>query len=247
MSLQLSRPIVFFDIESTGTNIATDKIVEIYLKKVLPSLEEIVLHKYVNPGRPIPEEATAVHGITNERVETAPLFNQVAGEIWEFIKDCDLGGYNIRKFDIPLLGQELFLCNCNLDLTNIHIVDSYDIVTKEFPRTLQAMFKHYTGFEFDNAHTAGADVDACITMFSLQMDMHESLFGKTVAEVSAYCDGGKKLADHAGKIYIKDGEFYFNFGKHINKLVKSEPNYITWMLSSPEFTAQTKNLIRKLL
>lgn len=247
MSLQLSRPIVFFDIESTGTNIATDKIVEIYLKKVNPDQTEEILHHYINPGKPIPEEATAVHHITNEFVEDKPLFKQVAGEIWDFIQGCDLGGYNIRKFDIPLLGQELFLCQCNLDLTNIHIVDSYDIVVKELPRTLQAIFKHYTGYGFEDAHTAGADVDACITILHAQVDVHESLDGKTVEEIAAYCEGEKKMADHAGKIYLKDGEYYFNFGKHMDKLVKNESNYVDWMLTSNDFTMNTKNLVRKII
>lgn len=247
MLLKMNKPLVFFDIESTGTNIATDKIVEIYFKKVYPDETEDDLHLLINPGRKIPQEASDIHGITDEMVNTKPTFDQVAGLIWDYINNCDLAGYNIRKFDIPMLGQELNLCNCNLDLTGINIIDSYDIVVKEYPRTLSAMFKHYVGIDFEKAHQASSDVDATITVFWQQLAVHDSIRGKSVDEISAFCEGGKKLADHAGKIYLKDGQYYFNFGKHIDRLVIDEPSYVDWILQSKEFTGNTKSLLRKIL
>ena len=245
MELKLSRPICFFDLETTGVNISKDRIVEISILKVFPNGNKESKTWLVNPEMPIPPETTAVHGITNEKVANEPTFKQLAPEVNKMIKGCDLGGFNSNKFDIPLLAEEMLRVGLDFDMTNNVAVDVQNIFHKMEQRTLVAAYKFYCDKDLTDAHSAEADTTATYEVLCSQLDKYPELENdiKFLAEFSAR----RKMVDFAGFIaYNEDEKEIFTFGKHKGKLVEEvlekEPGYFGW-IQNADFPLYTKKVL----
>ncbi len=245
MNLNLSKPICFFDLETTGINISKDRIVEISILKVFPDGKEETKTWLVNPGVPIPKEVTAIHGITDEDVADKPTFKELAKEIYNMIKDSDLGGFNSNRFDIPLLAEEMLRADVDFDMKNRLAVDVQTIFHKMEQRTLSAAYQFYCNKELEGSHGAEADTKATFEVLKAQIAKYDDIENDTkfLAEFSSR----KKFADFAGFIsYNKKGEECFSFGKHKGKLVtevlESEPGYFGWLLNA-DFPLYTKKVL----
>lgn len=245
MKLQLNRPICFFDLETTGVNIAKDRIVEIAILKIYPNETKESKTWLVNPTIPIPEEVVAIHGISNEKVANEPTFAELAPQIYDMIKDADLAGYNSDRFDIPLLAEELLRANIDFDMKNRVSVDVQTIFHKKEERTLSAAYKFYCNQNLDNAHSATADTNATYEILKAQLDKYTDL-ENNIKELSVFTTR-KKVVDFAGFIILnKDGKEVFSFGKHKGKLVEEildkEPGYFNW-IQNAEFPLYTKKIL----
>lgn len=245
MDLNLSRPICFFDLETTGINIAKDRIVEISILKVFPNRNRESHTWRVNPEMIIPPEVIKVHGISNEDVADEPTFKELSKKVHEFIKGCDLAGYNSNRFDIPLLAEEMLRAGLDFDLKHVHAIDVQTIFHKMEKRTLEAAYRFYCGKELEDAHSAEADTLATFEVLKSQLDKYPSLENDTkwLAKFSAH----KKFADFAGFIsYNRQGKEIYAFGKHKGKLVEEimekEPGYISWILNA-DFPLYTKKVL----
>jgi DNA polymerase-3 subunit epsilon len=245
MQLNLTKPICFFDLETTGVNITSDRIVEISILKVHPNGKEENKTWLVNPGVPIPKEVTEIHGISDADVVNEPLFKEIAKDIYNMIKDSDLGGFNSNRFDIPLLAEEMLRADVDFDMKNRLAIDVQTIFHKMEQRTLSAAYKFYCNESLENAHSAEADTKATYEVLKAQISKYEEVENDTkfLAEFSSR----KKFADFAGfLVYNKEGEECFSFGKHKGKLVteilESEPGYFGWILNS-DFPLYTKKVL----
>ena len=245
MQLNLNRPICFFDLETTGINITFDKIVEISILKVFPNGNDKKKTWLVNPEIPISPQATAIHGITNEKVSDKPIFKSIAKDVYSWIKDSDLGGFNSNRFDIPILAEELLRSGIDFDMKNRQSVDVQTIFHKMEQRTLTAAYKFYCNKDLKNAHSAEADTLATYEVLKSQLDKYNSLENDTkfLAEFSTR----QKFADFAGYIgYDKEGKEIFSFGKHKGALVlevlEKEPGYFGWLLNA-DFPLYTKKIL----
>lgn len=246
--LALKRPIIFFDLETTGTDHAKDRIVELALIKLLPGGGRDIYVRKINPGVPIPAESSAIHGITDEDVKDAPTFKQLAHEIYDWMKHADLGGYNSNKFDIPLLAEEFLRAGINVDFTERNMVDVQQIFFKMEARTLSAAYSFYCGKQMTNAHSAEADITATIEVLEAQLDRYPDLVND-VSSLHSFT-GGEELVDYARRLVMKDGCPVFNFGKYKGKKVEdvftSEPQYYDWMMQA-DFPLHTKQKISEIL
>jgi DNA polymerase III subunit epsilon len=245
MNLKLSKPICFFDLETTGINISKDRIVEISILKIFPDGKEERKTWLVNPEMQIPKEVIAIHGITNEKVAKEPIFKELAKEINNMIKDSDLGGFNSNRFDIPLLAEEMLRADLDFDMKNRVSVDVQTIFHKMEQRTLIAAYKFYCDKNLENAHSAEADTFATYEVLKAQLSKYEDLENDT--KFLADFSSRKKFADFAGFItYNKDEEECFSFGKHKNKRVldvlEQEPGYFGWLLNA-DFPLYTKKVL----
>ncbi|MBQ5394310.1 MAG: 3'-5' exonuclease, partial [Alistipes sp.] len=175
MKLKLKRPIVFFDLETTGVNTSSDRIVEISLIKVMPNGEEIAKTRRINPEMPIPPEATAVHGITDEDVKDAPTFKQIARSLAQFLQGCDFGGFNSNRFDLPLLVEEFLRAGVDVDFKRFRFVDVQTIFHKKEQRTLEAAYRFYCDRDLENAHSAEVDTRATYEVLCAQLDRYNDL------------------------------------------------------------------------
>ncbi|MDU8885545.1 3'-5' exonuclease [Yeosuana sp. MJ-SS3] len=245
MSLNLTKPLCFFDLETTGVNISKDRIVEISILKVNPGGNEESKTWLVNPEMPIPKEVTAIHGISDADVADKPTFKELAKEIFVMIKDSDLAGFNSNRFDIPLLAEEMLRAEIDFDMKNRLAIDVQNIFHKMEQRTLSAAYKFYCDKDLDNAHSAEADTKATFEVLKAQVEKYDELENnsKFLAEFSSR----KKFADFAGFIaYNKKGEECFSFGKHKNKTVievlEKEPGYFGWLLNA-DFPLYTKKVL----
>lgn len=245
MKLQLTRPICFFDLETTGTNISKDRIVEISIHKVFPNGEEKTFTFKVNPTIPIPAETTAVHGITDEMVKDAPTFKELAYEVHNIIKDSDLAGFNSNRFDIPLLAEEMLRAEVDFDMGNRNAIDVQNIFHKMEQRTLVAAYKFYCDKDLTDAHSAEADTIATYEVLKRQLDRYPELENnmKSLAEFSTR----RKPVDFAGMLaFNSKGEECFNFGKHKGKrivdVLESEPGYYSW-IQNADFPLYTKKVL----
>ena len=245
MELNLTRPICFFDLETTGIDIGKDRIVEISILKVFPNGNKESKTWLVNPTIPIPYETTLVHGITNEKVANEPTFNDLAATIHNMIKDSDLGGFNSDRFDIPLLAEELLRAGVDFDMKNKVSVDVQTIFHKKEERTLSAALKFYTGNSLENAHTAEADTNATYEILKAQLDRYPDLENdmKSLSEFTTR----KKIVDFAGMIaFDKDNHEIFAFGKHkgkkVDDILDSEPGYYSW-IQNADFPLYTKKVL----
>ena len=245
MRLNLKNPIIFFDLETTGINIASDRIVEISYLKVDLNGNETSKTIRVNPGIPIPEKVTAIHGISNEDVKDAPGFNEVAKSLAKDFEGCDLAGYNSVKFDIPLLAEEFLRAGVDIDLKRRKFVDVQVIFMKMEPRTLSAAYKFFLDKELDDAHSAEADTRATYEVLQAQLDRYPNLqndIGK-LAEFSAHT----RNADFAGRIvYNEEDVEVFNFGKYkgqpVRDVLEKDPGYYGWMMNG-DFPLYTKKVL----
>ena len=245
MELKLTKPIVFFDLETTGVNIAQDRIVEISILKVYPNGNKESKTWLVNPEMEIPEEAIAIHGITNERVVTEPTFKELAKEISQLIEGCDLAGFNSNRFDIPLLAEELLRCDIDFDMKNRVAVDVQVIYHKKEQRTLGAAYEFYCNKSLDNAHSAEADTIATYEILKAQLDQYEDLENdiKFLNEFSSH----KKRADFAGFITFNDDEEeVFTFGKYkgqkVEDILEKDKGYYSW-IQNADFPLYTKKVL----
>lgn len=248
MNLKLKRPLVFFDLETTGVNIGTDRIVEISILKVHPNGNKESYTWLVNPEIEIPAEAIAVHGITNEKVVTEPTFKELAAKVSDLIADCDLAGFNSNRFDIPLLAEELMRAGIDFDMDNRKAVDVQVIYHKKEKRNLSAGYQFYCGKELEGAHSAEADTLATYEILNAQVEKYEDL-ENTVDALSEYSSHSKR-ADFAGFILFNDNkQEIFSFGKYKGRLVedvlKENPGYNSW-IQNADFPLYTKNVLQKI-
>jgi DNA polymerase-3 subunit epsilon len=246
--MQLDRAIVFFDIESTGLSVTKDKIVQISLLKILPDKKEQSLTFTLNPEIPIPAEVVAIHGITDEQVKNKPKFVEVAQEIFDFVNECDLAGFNLLKFDVPMLLEEFIRVNLELDIEKIHIIDVQAIYHKMEQRTLSAAYKFYCNQELTNAHDAEADTIATFEVFKAQLNKYDNL-QKDIPGIVNFL-GANNRVDLEGRVVKNDkGEVVFNFGKHkgrkVSQVFESEPSYYNWMMDG-DFSGYTKKVIQRI-
>lgn len=245
MNIKLTKPVVFFDIESTGTNIAKDRIIEIAFLKVYPDGSQETKIQKVNPEMHIPEESTAFHGIKDEDVKDSPTFKQVAKDIANLIEGCDLAGYNSNKFDIPMLAEEFLRADVDIDLKKHRAIDVQVIFHKKEQRTLAAAYKFYCKKDLVNAHTAEADTNATYEILNAQLEHYDDL-PTDVDSLSKYSAHNKNV-DFAGRIvYNSKKEEVFNFGKYKNQRVEDvlskDPGYYGWMMKG-DFPLYTKKVL----
>ena len=247
--LSLKKPIAFFDLETTGVDPAKDRIVEIAIIKLNPDGTREIYEKRVNPERKIPAETTAIHGITDEDVANAPTFKEIAHDVYNFIKNCDLGGYNSNKFDIPCFAEELLRAGIEVDFKKRKLVGVQQIFYKMEPRTLSAAYKFYCGGTLENAHSALADIDATVKVLESQLDMYKDSIENDVETIHKFT-GGEDFVDYARRMVLKNGVPIFNFGKHkgqtVEDVLRREPQYYDWMMSS-DFSLHTKQCLSEIL
>ncbi len=246
--LELKRPLATFDLETTGVNVAEDRIVEISIIKLNPDGSEETLTELVNPEIPIPAEAAAVHGITNEKVADKPTIKELAPKIVEFIGDADLSGYNCLKFDVPLLMEEFLRNDVDFSMKNRKVVDVQNIFHKMEQRTLVAAYKFYCNGDLTDAHSAEADTRATLEVLKAQVEKYEDLDGN-VEMLSDFSKRGNAI-DFAGQIVEgENGEPVFNFGKNKGKSVvevlKTNPGYYGWMMDA-QFPSYTKKVLTEI-
>ena len=243
------KPIVFFDLETTGLNISEDRIIEFCAVKVIGDTTERLYYRLNNCNVPIAPEATEKHGINESDLINEPVFADVAIEILSFLDDCDLGGYNILGFDLPLLTEEFYRAGIPFNHRKHRILDGYAILKYYEPSTLESIYKKYTGKTLENAHTAEADVLATIEVVKAQLSIYET--PDTIDELEKLTARRDEIVDLAGKYKLKNGEITVNFGKHFGKNVKdvykSDPGYFEWLQGANGFTSETKIITGKIL
>lgn len=248
MKLNLKRPLLFFDIESTGLNVASDRIVEISMVKLMPDGTRQVKTRRVNPTIPISKEAQAVHGISDEDVKDEPTFAQLAKSMYAWMEGCDIAGYNSIHFDIPMLTEEFMRAGINPHFHERNMVDVQVIFYKMEPRTLSGAYKFYCGKNLEDAHSAEADTMATLEVLEAQLDRYPEL-ENDVAALSGFTKR-ENMLDYACRIVLDENNVpVFNFGKHkgrpVAEILAKEPSYYTWMMEG-DFTQDTKNILTKL-
>jgi len=245
MILRLKNPLIIFDLETTGINIASDRIVELSYLKVYPNGDQEARTMKINPTVPIPEKVSKIHGITDQDVRDAPTFQEVARSIANIFEGCDFAGFNSNKFDIPLLAEEFIRADVDIDLMKRKFIDVQVIFHKKEQRTLEAAYKFYCNKELKNAHSAEADTLATFEILKAQLERYEDL-PADIDELSKYSSHNRN-ADFAGRIiYDDNGQEVFNFGKYKGQLVedvlRKDPAYYSWMMNS-EFPLYTKKVL----
>ena len=258
MQLALKNPLLFFDIESTGLNVASDRIVEISIVKVSPGApgepnKVEVKTRRINPTIPITPGAQAVHGISDEDVKDCPTFRQVAKSLARLMEGCDIAGYNSLKFDIPMLAEEFLRAGIDFDFRKRKLVDVQNIFHKKEQRTLKAAYKFYCGQNLESAHSAEADTMATYEVLEAQLDRYgadeEDPLQNDVGYLAKYsCQS--RFVDYAGRIVLNDEDVpVFNFGKHkgrpVTDVLRKEPSYYSWMMDG-DFTLDTKQQLTKI-
>jgi len=245
MKLNLKNPLVFFDLETTGMNIASDRIVEICYLKIFPDQREELKTYLVNPDMPIPPDVTAIHGISDDDVKDAPKFKEIAKTLANIFEGCDFAGYNSNKFDLPLLAEEFLRANVDFDLKKRKFIDVQVIFYKKEQRTLSAAYQFYCDKELTNAHSAESDTRATYEVLQAQLDRYADLQNNIdkLSEFSAH----SRSVDFAGRIVYNDkDEEIFNFGKYKGQTVVSvlakDPSYYSWMMNG-DFPLYTKNAL----
>ena len=248
MNLKLKRPIIFFDLETTGVDTASDRIVEISMVKIGVDGTKTVKTRRINPEMPIPAEATAVHGITDEDVKDEPTFKQIAKSLAQFIEGCDFGGFNSNRFDLPMLVEEFLRAGVDVDFKNRKFIDVQNIFHKMEQRTLVAAYKFYCDKDLTDAHSAEADTRATYEVLKAQLDRYSEL-QNDVAALAEFSSRGETV-DYAGRIVYNDkGEEVFNFGKYkgvkVSEVFQREPSYYDWMMNG-DFPLYTKKVITEI-
>lgn len=247
MSLQITHPLAIIDLETTGVDLANDKIVEIAIVKLLPDGTIQKKRKIVNPQKPIPASSSSVHGITDDMVKDAPTFKQIANEIKQFLFNCNLGGYNSNRFDIPMLVEEFLRAGLEFSMEGRKMIDVQKIFHMMEQRTLSAAYKFYCNKVLDNAHSAEADATATLEVLHAQIERYPQL-GLTI-ETILNCIGEEDCIDFARRMIMIEGIETFNFGKHKGKsvaeILKAEPQYYDWMMKG-DFTLNTKQKLTEI-
>lgn len=249
MKLQLERPIVFFDLETTGIDVAKDRIVEICLLKVYPNGNEESKVMRINPTIHIPEEASNVHGIHDNDVADCPTFADVAADIWAFIDGCDLGGYNSNHFDIPMLAEEFLRAGVKANLQSCRSIDVQNIYKKLERRTLSAAYRFYCNKDLENAHSAMADTRATYEVLCAQLGHYPDVLQNDVDFLTSYSRMNRNV-DYAGRIIMgADDIETFNFGKykgkHVVDVLRQDPGYYGWVMQG-DFALNTKQVLTEI-
>ena len=248
MKLNLKKPIIFFDLETTGTDISKDRIVEICYIKIFPDGREVEYTKRINPGMHIPETASAVHGIYDEDVKDCLQFKDVAKEIANEFAGCDVAGFNSNRFDLPLLAEEFLRAQVDIDLSRLDAIDVQVLYHKREPRTLTAAYKFYCGKNLEDAHSALADTRATYEVLKAQLDHYTDMENDMAAlsKESSFTNN----VDFAGRIvYDENGREVFNFGKYkgmpVDAVLDRDPGYYGWMMNG-DFTLNTKQVLTRI-
>jgi DNA polymerase III subunit epsilon len=248
MPLQLTRPLVFIDLETTGTNLSTDRIVEIAIVKVSTDGTKTIKQKFINPQMPIPKSSTEIHGITDDKVKDAPTFKQVANELKQFIDDADFSGYNSNRFDVPMLMEEFLRAGLEIDMINRRMLDVQHIFHMMEKRTLGAAYKFYCEKELEGAHSAEADAAATWEILEAQLIRYQHL-GNTLDTILQFT-GEEKYIDFSRRFIMENDVEVFNFGKHkgrpVSEVLKAEPQYYDWMMKG-DFSLHTKQKLTEIL
>lgn len=245
----MKNPIVFFDLETTGVNVTHDRIVEISFLKVYPNGKEEIKSRRINPEMPIPPQATAIHGITDEDVKDCPTFKQIAKSLADQLEGCDLAGFNSSRFDVPLLAEEFLRAGVEFDVSRRKFIDVQIIFHKKEQRTLEAAYDFYCHKKLENAHSAEADTRATYEVLKAQLDRYPDLKNDMAALSQEYSSFNNNV-DFAGRIVLDEkGVEVFNFGKHRGKAVsevfRDEPSYYDWMMNG-DFPLNTKQVLTKI-
>ena len=240
--MKLSRDIVFVDVETTGLSHTTDKIVKLNLAKVTTSGEVKDGSRIINPGMSIPKESTAIHGITDEHVANEPRFENIVDALHSFMSNCDIGGYSVKKFDLPIIVEHFNKAGKPLDLSDVNIIDLRELYMLKEPRTLAGAYAHYVGNEFPDS-----DAKAMVGVYNAQMTKYSDI-PTNISDLSSLLNDSSEV-DLAGKIKKNAaGKLSLSFGKYTDKTIEyienNDPSYLTWMLDSEYFTIDTKNIIR---
>lgn len=248
MNIVLKRPLAFIDLETTGVNLGKDRIVELAIVRIMPDGTRKVLRKLLNPEIPIPEQAAAVHGISNEMVKDAPTFKQVAAEVKQFLEGCDLAGYNSNKFDIPMLMEEFLRADKDFKIDGRKLLDVQKIFHMLEPRTLSAAYRFYCSKELEGAHGAEADANATWEVLEAQLERYPQL-GNSIDDIFKVI-GEEEIVDFARRMVVQDGKIVFNFGKHkgkeVEKVLLQERSYYDWMMQG-DFPQHTKRKLTEIL
>lgn len=249
MQLNLTRPLAFFDLETTGLQIGKDRIVEISVLKVMPDNTSKILTQRINPEIPIPEQTSAIHHIYDKDVREMPNFETFAPKLHQYLTDCDFAGYNSNYFDIPVLVEEFLRVGIDFDMNGRKFIDVQSIFHQNEPRDLKAAYKFYCGKELLNAHSAEADTTATYEILKAQLERYTHVKNDT-AFLHRYTARNNKNVDWAGRIVLNDKqEEVFNFGKHkgvpVETVFMKEPNYYQWMMDG-DFPLYTKKVITKI-
>ncbi len=245
--LQLSRTGCGIDLETTGINLSSDRIIEIAIVKVMPDQSRQTKRKLLNPEMPIPEASSDVHGITDEMVKDAPSFKQVAHELKQMLDGCDLAGYNSNRFDIPLLMEEFLRAQVEFDMKNRKLLDVQNIFHKMEPRTLSAAYRFYCNKNLEGAHSAEVDATATWEILEAQLEKYPEL-GQSVESILKVL-GEDQVVDFARRFVMDNGVEVFNFGKYkgrpVADVLKAEPQYYDWMMKG-EFHQHTKQKLTEI-
>ena len=245
--LQLTKPLAFIDLETTGINLGTDRIVEIAIIKILPDGNKSIKRKLVNPETPIPKAASDIHGITDEMVKDAPTFRQIAQELKQILDGCDFGGYNSNRFDIPLLVEEFLRAEVDFDMKGRRMLDVQNIFFKMEQRTLGAAYKFYCSKVLEGAHSAEIDATATAEILDAQLQRYPEL-GNSVDSILKFL-GEEVVVDFARRFVMENGVDVFNFvkfkGRPVAEVLNSEPQYYDWMMRG-DFPLHTKNKLREI-
>jgi DNA polymerase III subunit epsilon len=246
--LQLTKPLAVIDLETTGVNLGSDRIVEIAIVKIMPDGSKTVKRKLLNPEMPIPAGSSAIHGITDEMVKDAPTFKQVANELKQFIENCDLAGYNSNRFDIPLLAEEFLRIGMDFECKGRRLVDVQKIFHQMEQRTLSAAYKFYCEKTLEDAHSAEADATATWEILEAQLVKYPQL-GDNIESILKFL-GEEQIVDFARRFAFENGVEIFNFGKYKGRAVadvlKAEPQYYDWMMKG-DFPMHTKQKLTEIL
>ena len=245
--LKLAKPLAVIDLETTGINLSSDRIIEIAIVKVMPDGKKIVKRKLVNPEMPIPAASSEIHGITDEMIKDAPTFKQVANELKQFIENCDLAGYNSNRFDIPILAEEFLRIGMEFDCKGRKLVDVQRIFHFMEQRTLSAAYKFYCNKNLDGAHSAEVDASATWEVLEAQVEKYPQL-GSDVDSILKFV-GEDPIVDFARRFGLENGVEIFNFGKHkgrsVADVLKAEPQYYDWMMKG-DFPMHTKQKLTEI-
>lgn len=248
MKLQLKRPIIIFDLETTGINLTEDRVVEISLIKVMPDGSTETKTRRINPGMHIPEQATAIHHITDEDVKDEPTFKQIAKSLAKMFEGCDIAGFNSNRFDIPMLDQEFQRADVDFDFSKARFVDVQTIFHKKEPRNLVAAYKFYCGKDLENAHSATADTQATYEVLLAQLERYEDL-PTTVDKLSDFSSQNRNVDFMGRLIYDEKGREIINFGKYKGKVaeevLKKDLGYYGWIMQG-DFTKNTKDAFTRI-
>jgi DNA polymerase-3 subunit epsilon len=253
--LQLTKPLAFIDLETTGINLATDRIIEIAIVKVLTDGKRSIKRKLINPQIPIPKQSSDVHGITDEMVKDAPIFKEVAQELKQMLDGCDIAGYNSNRFDIPMLVEEFLRAEVDFDMKGRRLLDVQNIFHKMEQRTLSAAYKFYCNKMLEGAHSAEIDATATHEILIAQLERYPDL-GTSIDSVLKLI-GEEPIVDFARRFIMENGVEIFNFGKYkgraVAEVLRTEPQYYDWMMKGdfPQYTKQklteirTRSLLKK--